>query len=320
MMAHGRIERWRSKLLRHSAQAKARLYWPFFCRRFPLGKSECGIVAQWGIGDHLMVCGLAAEIGKKVNCEVVVAGNGRFEFIGRLFRDVKRYVTLPKPLVNMEVGEANLIPTMYAFGHFRSLELMKVCGYRSLTLLDLYRSHFGLPEETRMMRPSLPEAHELEEAEAILSQHGLPRGATALICMDSTTTPLIHGTPEFWGKLANQLRENGITPVANLSPGLQTSPIGLGLHLPLRLVRAFVMAAGNFIATRSGICDLVADLPSRKAILYPQMAHWGGALIDGATLSMFGFPNKPLELVVNRENEDAIPLIVSSLLAGRPAI
>jgi hypothetical protein len=62
------------------------------------------------------------------------------------------------------------------------------------------------------------------------------------------------------------------------------------------------MLAGHFVALRSGLCDLVSDLPISITVLYPPCDFHGGRFIQVAGLRQMGLNPSALELEIDVDN------------------
>lgn len=279
--------------------------WRSFRESHPLRRHEAGLLVQYGIGDHFLTCGLAWAIREHTGYDVVVAGKAGFAFIAELFPGVSRFVTLPKELWKQESGTTQIVSGEYMYAHFRSLELMRAVGYQGFHLLDAYKCLFSLPAQTTLENPRKLSDLELAEAKTFLEAQGLRPGFTAILCPNAGSTPIGNVDNAFWSELAFTLRENGLEPVVNVGPGTEV-PKGLeGVAFPLSSFRALVQQAGFFCGVRSGICDLVSDLPVRQAVIYPDIIYHAGPLIKGTALRTLGFPHFPLEIVFAPAEKEA---------------
>jgi hypothetical protein len=294
------------------------LAWRAFSRRNRLGAGECGLITQYGIGDHFLVCALARALAQKTGLRVAVAGTQRYGFIAGLFPSVERFVPLPAALVNEELGEREITPARFAYAHFRGLELFRAVGYRGFQIIDAYRCLLGLDPSASLEPPSLPEGAEVAAARTMLEREGLPPGRTALLCMATTTTPTGGVDHAFWERLAHALSRAGLVPVINTHAGMATLAGLRGLHLQLADFRATAVACGHVYAIRSGLCELACDLPCEKAFIFPDTRYFGGNLHSGTSLSRYGLARPAREFVLDRDGEGALhDAIAARARAGR---
>jgi hypothetical protein len=253
-----------------------------------IGGDECGLIAQYGIGDHYYVCSLASAVGQKYGLKVVVAGNPKYAFISQLFLGVTRYLPLPRTLIGYEFGRDEVSIGNLSYAHFKSFGLSRACGYEGFQLIDAYKCLFKLSRDVAIEPAKQPTAIEIGDATRKLRHHGFQEGKTAIICTDAGTTPTGHITREFWLDIANKLRAIRIEPLVNVGP--KTSPIdGIrSFDISLNEFRAIALASGSFIGIRSGICDLVANLNNcRKVIFYPEEPFGFGTIYSGANFRKF---------------------------------
>lgn len=251
-----------------------------------MADDEVGVVMQHGVGDHVLVAGLAAAIGRHYGVRVVLAGRSNMGFIADLYPSVVRYVELPTLCVGHEVGGSVIARGTWAYGHFRGMELAKMVGYADMGLLDAYRCLFGLKADEFLERPKLPDEIQRQQARAFLSERGHVPGRTIFLSASARSTPLPAGGTALFHELRNALESRGYTYLDNERSDSHGAQSG---EIPLSLMRAVVVEAGGFVAVRNGLCDLLCDLPVQGVILYSSEHYQAGSLFQGTRVSAYGY-------------------------------
>lgn len=275
----------------------------------PLAHGECGLVAQGGIGDHILVCGLANAVAERIGgCDVVVAAVPKYKFVVDLFSGVRRFVSLPSRLAHGVVGTEEVQCGRFAYAYFRGPEILRVSKYVDFQLIDAFKCLLGVTAATKLEHPRLPNIQEMILANEYLERHQLPRGSTAILCIDAGLTPTGNVGAEVWGRLCRRLMERGITPVANLGPKATALTGVASLAIPLPLFRAVTLAAGYFYGVRSGICDLVCDLECRKTVVYPNTEYGFGSVHSFAHFGKYNLAFPPHEVILDEATERSLLL------------
>ena len=271
-----------------SAWHALRLHLAFrkFCRENPLCQDEVGIVMQHGVGDHVLVAGLAAAIGRRHGARVVLAGRPGMRFVAELYPSVARYVELPAFCVGQEVGAPVVAPATWTYGHFRGMELARVVGYDTMGLLDAYRCLFGLDREAALERPRLPTEIERRQAADFLRARGYVPGRAVLISRMARSTPVADEARSLFPELERKLEERGYRTLDN---DQRNDGSGGSCDIPLGMLRAVVLEAGGIAAVRNGLCDLLCDLPVPVVIFYADKHYLGGPLFRGTSVAGYGY-------------------------------
>jgi hypothetical protein len=280
--------------------------WKNFTDQNQLADNECGLVVQGGIGDHILVCGLANAVAQKHGSHVVVAAHPKYEFIIELFSSVRRFISLPARLTREVVGAEEIKCGRFAYAYYRGNDLFRVAGYNNFQLIDAFKCLLGLKPENMLEHPRLPCSEELAAAETYLAQHQLTRGKIAILCTEAGLTPTGNVGVAFWERLSRTLTERGITPILNQGPK-SSQIVGVrSLAIPLPLFRAVALTAGHFYGVRSGICDLVCDLDCHKCIIYPKTKYWFGSVYAWANFTKYCLARPPSEIILDYASEQAL--------------
>jgi len=299
-----------NKLLRFAQSIRRHYTWKTFCANNSLDATECGLLLQVGIGDHILGCGLAKAVSLKYGLDVVVVADSKFEFIANLYPSIKRFVKMPQILKRQPIGIEEIKPGHFTYVYYRSNDLMRAAGYNGFQMMDAYKIMLGLGHDTEWEAPTHPSVEELAQATNFLVDQGFDPGRTAILCIDSGETPTGNVTLDFWAELANSLLAAGIRPVCNRGPK-GTALTGVpSINIPLKQFRAVTLTAGHFYGVRSGICDLVCDLQCSKIVIYPNTLNWFGTVYDWGSFSKFNLKYPPKEIILTEEAK--VNLIIST--------
>ncbi len=260
----------------------------------------CVLVAQHGIGDHYIVAGFAEAVARETNAKVWLAGRRDLAFLAQLFPAVQSYVHWPDHMNAEIIMTLQPSPGRYYFAHFPRMDLVRAVGFKDFHFLDAYRVRLFLPEEATLSPARLPTEPELAAARNFLTQHECVPGQTVILNIDARTTALGGVDPRYWTLLASALRAHGLQPLINQGPTTEIAEGMRGAPFALSDYRAIVMAAGAVCSVRSGVSDLVSNLPVPQVVVYPDARYLGGPLIRGTTLTKFGLPQPPFEVLARR--------------------
>ncbi len=98
---------------------------------------------------------------------------------------------------------------------------------------------------------------------------GLCEGNTVIVSPNAYSVKKL---PEwFWERVAGALQGKGYKVFVNLNPMAELNPFRSmePVFFPYEECDAILRYAGHFLALRSGLCDIVAQVHCRKVILYP---------------------------------------------------
>ena len=190
-------------------------------------------------------------------------------------------------------------------------------GFKGMGLLDAYRCLFGLSENASLARPRLPSDDERREACLFLSENGYEPGRTILFSCNARSTPIPANAKSLFAHLGALLSEKGYRLLNNGNSG---DGVGSYCEIPLRMLRSVVLESGGFAMVRSGLCDLLCDLPVPGVIFYSDEKYLGGALYRGTSIARYNYPQHASEFEVDSRIVDAHQLIAveaAKLFPGR---
>lgn len=304
------------RVQRRWAAWRREVAWRRFARAHPRGPRECGLVAAYGIGDHLLVLALAPAVQAQHGLAVRwVVGNPRYAFLADLFAPRVGYAAW-----TLQPGDERFAPDLsggrFYYAHFPTALQRGGIGRAGRHLLDAYRARLGLAPDAPLAPRRPPDPPELAQAVRTLEAAGLPPGRTALLGIDATTTPTGGAGVALGLALGAALRARGWAPVVNAGP---TTPALAGLPsiaAPLPQVRALATAAGAVVTLRSGLSDLTADLACRRVVAYPDVPWEEGSVLGGSTFARYGLADPPLEVVLDPASPDAAAARAAAHVAG----
>ena len=262
----------------------------------------CVLVAQHGIGDHYIVGGFAEAVARRHRTKVWLAGRRDMAFVSTLYPAVERYLHWPDHMSAESILTAMPGPGRYYFAHFPRMDLARAVGFKDFHFLDAYRVRLRIKAEDELTAARQPGAEELARAREFLARHDCPAGRTVILNIDARTTALGGVDPRYWPLLAAALRTQGLHPFVNVGPSTQLGEGMRGASFTLADYHALVTVAGAVCTVRSGVSDLVSNLPVPQVVVYPDAEYLGGPLIKGTTLAKFGLAQPPLEVLARKGN------------------
>lgn len=133
---------------------------------------------------------------------------------------------------------------------------------------DVFALGLGLPAGTKPALAPLPSQEESRRANRLLESEGLHPGHTVLLAPGSNWTSRAHTTDGSWQILAGVAREHGWSVAQNLSGCASRISGTVGLEIPLEDLVAVGRACGWVIASRSGLCDVIAGRIPKLTVLH----------------------------------------------------
>jgi hypothetical protein len=280
----------------------------------------CVLVAQHGIGDHYIVAGFAEAVARRHKVKVWLAGRRDLAFVADLFPSVGRYLHWPDHMNAESIMTVMPGGGRYYFAHFPRMDLVRAVGFNDFHFLDAYRVRLFLKPEDELSAARLPKVEELAHAHEFLAKHDCPAGRTVILNIDARTTALGGVDARFWPLLAAAFRAHGLHPFINIGPTTRLVEGLRGTAFPLGDYRAIVTAAGAVCTVRSGVSDLVSNLPVPQIVVYPDADYLGGPLIRGTTLTKFGLAQPPLEVLARKGNVQNDVRLISQHLESALAV
>lgn len=202
-----------------------------------------------------------------------------------------------------------LLPSMYQIGGFVLDQLSSPPIGASHA--DFVRVALRLPLNSQATPPP-PDPDLTREAAALAEQAGMIPGRAVILF------PYAQSFPQDWSahylRLAADLADDGMQVFTSVAPGEEAVPGSRPLSFSFRVLRPLVTLAGYSVTARSGIGDMLADLPGRNVVLYPDLLlhrYWA--------LRNMGVRTLACELVVNpREADPAAFSTAVRLALARP--
>jgi len=174
-------------------------------------------------------------------------------------------------------------------------------GYRDLSMADFYLcSRLRLERSQKKDRPQFSE--DRTWTEDFFRRNNLQAGKTVLLSPYSISAGRLD--MRFWEKLANALLKNGYSVCTNGGGGNEPAIKGtVPVFFRFADAKIFLEHAGYFVAYRSGLCDIIAELNCKKIIIYPKNVVYclPGRAISYVGLKAMGLCEDALELEYGSE-------------------
>ncbi len=277
----------------------------------PIQKNTLAIACSQraGFGDTYLICSLAEALCQKYNRDhITLYIKPSHRFITNLFPCVK----------------AELFPSWYKVNHIENIRfdvhrifyahfpkaMTATIGYKGLTLLDAYKILFGLPENTTLTQPLPISGTEFTEAEKLLKKHNLVLSKTVIIMPEANSSDDL--SLDMTKKIYEGFATQGMTPVIMAIKQERISGCTY-IDIPLNLVRAVAQKSGTVVSVRSGMSDVLSNVPCTLIVLYPDITWLGGKFIDGAGVrSMYGSTSANIHEHIITSDPKLVDTITSS--------
>ena len=238
------------------------------------------------------------------------------------------------PIKNLKVltlKESNRLVSFYRFAgeyyniivlHYHPMEMYYgILGYaRNYKSLNFYRMMDAFVFDG-IAKEDLNIPH-FEDDEAyinsIFEEKKLIKGKTVLI---SPYANSLNGLPvRFWEYLVKQLNKMGYTVCTN-SSGFREPPIkgSTPIFVPYKYLQPFLETAGYSICLRSGLCDIISEIPHRRTViylkqdLYPLMGGLGSSY-EYFSLNAMGLCNDANEYEISGEKKAQMKQALTAIL------
>ena len=290
-------------------------------RAHSLGPNDWAISCPFQLGDVYLYSMLAKSLVTYHGAErVIFFTKPQHAFIPRLFPSVTAAVAVSSPFVPLDIGKHNCDRFSLTSNKGQlfqpSFFATNMLGYGDIKLLDCFRANFTVPAHAELEKPRLPSESELARAKDWLIERGLKPGKLIILCPDASSTPGLYSIPDtFWHKLIPRLRKLGFDVVTNVGgPARRVLEGAPALEIPLESFRAIACAAGCVICNRSGISDILSDLPLQLAVLFPVGTFHCSNLFHNTSLRAMGLSETAIETEIGPHNlEDVLDLLTEQL-------
>lgn len=280
-------------------------------------QDTCVLVAGRGVGDHYLVASVAEAVARHYGVRIWLAGRLDMAFLVRLFPAVEKYLHWPTHTAcDVLWGTQVRGGTMFD-AHFPDSEVVRKVGDQDFHFLDAYRCRLGLPPGTRLSRARLPGQDEVAAVVAQLTKVGIEPGRFVLLGIDARTTPTTGVDLNFWQRIALRLRDAGLLPVINAAPGTALPPESVCVAAPLARLRALAMTSAGVCTIRSGLSDLLCDLPIPQSVIYPDVRYFAGSLRAGTSFARYELDETPYEVTVTSGSAEATSSDLARFYASR---
>lgn len=268
-----------------------------------LSSNEIGLFCVYGLGDTYFVCLLMPALKKRFpHCRFVLIIPQYHQGLGVLFqhyfdrvvifnhRYSKSFFPFLGTLAPQHIYYAH--PSVCFWG--KSLNIL---GCKGLTIFDLYRFIFKLQSNAPFGTLHISSKIK-KSAEKRCKSLNLPQGKTVILVMESgVTTPV---SQNIWTPLGIWLEKQGYTPVI-MSKHSENYPFPT-IFFPLHEAIPFIEFCGYFIATRSGLCDVVSSARANMFFLYPEDFNHHSSTFNIYNFKSMGIPTAAKELILDSSN------------------
>ncbi len=159
-------------------------------------------------------------------------------------------------------------------------------NYNGLNFLDIYRAGIFGNEYMRSEPPKFLDVS--DKVREFFEENNLIPGKTVVIAPYVNTLNML--PIWFWIELVDSLRNLGYTVCTNC--GGENNPIygTVKIFPEYYEMKDFLEYAGFFVASRSGLCDVISSFSMCKIIIYQPHLYWG----SGNNISYFSLNNMGL--------------------------
>ena len=178
--------------------------------------------------------------------------------------------------------------------------IWKLRGLNDCNFMDMFqRTVFKLDSPAAICQPKFSEDQFF--IKSLLEISGVSIGRSIIIAPYSNSFPSLK--MEKWEQICVELKNKGYKLFTNCAGNEMairgTSPISI----PFECMKPILEAAGNFLAMRSGLCDIVSSARCRQVVLYPNQKWSQGTLFDYFSLKNMGLSESVKEIISNGKTE-----------------
>lgn len=293
----------------------------FLKKYYPLQHGQIGLISCWGIGDTVMVAGLANYLvtSGKVKSVALLVKPGH-DYIAGLFPGIAQIYTIHnfksylEPNINYpQLPPQILAPDQYFYAHFFNWEMAGLVGHKKVHLLDAYRAVLKLDHKLELLKPRPLFEAEVTAANFIFENYSLEPEKTVFIAPSAVS---ILSFPEsFWNALYEKFLAEGFKVVINAPPdGEQQNKNIINLSMPFDQLIAFANLCAGVVSVRSGLCDLLSLYNINLIVLYPDMDWLGGNFFDGCSINAMWSSGNTQEMVIDQADEITAKNIIAKLI------
>jgi hypothetical protein len=239
----------------------------------------------------MLVCSLLEAFRKTHGLRGKIIAPRSREEVCTVFCDPMELVLVDNDLICGPVIWRQLRARGLFYAHFYPTEYRRLFAREKLNLLSAYRRILRVDSRAalRVARPTAVDV--ILRAEAVAAKLTDPQYPRYALLFPEVNTSPGKVRYEFWEQIKGVIRFSGARPVINRGKSLYDEHGNeICSEIGIALLREIARRATVLVATRSGICDVVADVPTPQVVLYPN------AVLDGAHIrtmgDMAGYPNE----------------------------
>jgi len=281
------------------------------------GKDDWFFFIDYGIGDTLFLCSLMKEFKRKNGGRIVLISRDSHEKIAKMFQDIDAYIPIDskfkklnsKAICSSRVIRKGKIFIPHPYSNSALFIMSEMIGYKDFNLFDMYRVILNLPVDSEMAQPDFS-VHDTGPIKDFLYQNDCDPGKTVMLFPSANSIKSVG--KDFWIELILCLVENGFKVIVNSESkeGFFNHRNVINVNMNLTATVALCLVVESVIASRSGICDLLAMGDKKITVLYPSVE----AQKNLSLKAIFNKIKNSTELVID-ESEDqkkTIKLLVSN--------
>jgi hypothetical protein len=276
-------------------------------------KNRWHLIINYGIGDAYLTCSFIEAFIKKHGEVNLIFTKKNQMFIVDLFISESNKKFAPNIHLNL-IREFNTFrkgfPILINANDLDNGILSSIIGYKNISLTDIYKIMLRLGLEEKPSSPSFPEV-QTSLVDSFFTHNKIETGKTVVLCPHANTIETIEGA--FWQSLAKSIEKIGLIPAF-----MNYNCDGfISLDFPLELSKVICEKAGFIVSLRSGFCDLISTIETKKIILFPRVKWYANDLIKSTSLINMDLCNSEnlLELEVPIELEKDYNPFINTIIS-----
>lgn len=283
-----KLRKLKNKIKRYLSKRK-------FINKIDIKADEWFFILPFGIGDFYILLSLLDQFRKVNNAHKVSIGIVKpFQKQILDFFDCKFYRCVLITDEELEFCKSNIFipgePLILHPIYFMKNSLLSIIGYKNINLNDVYKIILNIPIDSINSAPKLSEKFS-KFAKKRFNDYGLSNYKTALLAPNANSFDDSFFNNEYWDEVIKVLLQKGYKVLLNDNKNnnkkLSNGNI-ISVNFPLNESIAFVNLCDVFISVRSGLCDLISTVNTKKIIIYPKLPWYSGNYITGCSLIEMG--------------------------------
>lgn len=277
-----------NKINKHIAKWK-------FINKINIKNDEWFFILPFGIGDFYICLSLLDVFRKTHNTDKITIGIVKpfqRQILDYFDCEFYRYVFISNEELEFcksnifKTGEPIILHPIY----FMKNSLLSIIGYKNINLNDIYKILLNIPISTINTTPKFNEKLS-NIAKKRFNEYGLANSKNVLLAPNANSFDEGFFNDKYWDEVIDFLLEKGFKVLLNDNKNnirsLSNKNI-VNVNFPLNESIDFINLCDLFISVRSGLCDLVSSVNTKKIIIYPKLPWYSGNYITGCSLIEMG--------------------------------